>query len=103
MSKAKSTASGTWAPAGAEVYVVTWEYPPWENGEVFGVVGVAATIDGARHLAEDEAEEYLACHEGDGKIVAIDGKKYEPGAKSDGEVPLDWDLWIAWEQHEVNP
>lgn len=86
------------------VWVVTWEYPTSEDGEVAGVVGVAATPEGARRLAEAEAREYLALRddpEGDAHVVMLDGQRFPPRSDGDGVTREDWDLWIATDDYEV--
>lgn len=85
------------------VWVVTWEYPTSEDGNVAGVVGVAATPEGARRLAEAEAREYLALRddpEGDEHVVILDGKRFPPSATPEG-ARGDWDLWLACDDYEV--
>ena len=81
-----------------KVYVVTWEYPVSDNGMVAGVVGVAATPEGARVLAAYEAADSVALHPG--WVVMIDNERFAGGAPAD--VPdRDWDLWLDIAEHEV--
>ena len=86
-----------------KVYVVTWEYPVSDNGMVAGVVGVAATPEGGRVLAEAEAAEAVALHPGWVVMIATayaEGERFAGGAPAD--VPdRDWDLWLDISEHEV--
>lgn len=90
------------------VWVVRWEYPESSDGFVAGVVGVAATPEAARRLADAEAVEYLALRDdmaGEEHVVQIedlsregDVSRFPDGAPS---TPGDWDLWLTIEDHEV--
>lgn len=85
-----------------KVYVVTWEYPTSQDGEVAGVVGVAATEEKARELAEAEGREMLTfrpeC------VVYIAGEHWTPEDGYDANITrpgADWDLWISYDSWEV--
>ena len=86
-------------PGPVRVYVVKWELHPEApsfDGEHAGVLGVALTDEGARKLAEADAEELEALRPGV-YTIAIQGKTRK------GEPIDDWDYWLEWDAWEVQP
>jgi hypothetical protein len=96
---------GVKVPDTLKVYVVKWEFPTSENGETGGIVGVAATDEGARQMALADAREWMALGSRHQNIV-VDGKMYDPAGLLSAEELEDvdeWDVWIEWDSYEVTP